>query len=106
DADRERAKRRLENEGGDDSPTGPKMITNIPPIGAAAAGGASMGGAAVVCDAGVSAQILAAQDKVAKLDGSKKAKFEELIGKLKSAHVRGDRAETARIDQELTNFLF
>jgi molecular chaperone DnaK len=102
DADREKAKKRLESEWGDEPPTGPKVIPNIPVAGGAAAAG----GAAVVRDSGVSALIMAALEKAAKLDGPKKLKVEELITKLKSAHVRGDRSETARIDQELTNLLF
>jgi len=50
--------------------------------------------------------LAAAMAKMAAVDGTQRAKLEELVGKLQSAMARGDAGETARVDGELTNFLF
>jgi hypothetical protein len=48
----------------------------------------------------------AAQARLANVDGEKKAKLETMIAALKSAVVKNDQKEVARLDNELTNFLF
>ena len=106
DKDRATAKNRLDKEWGDDAP----------PAGAGMGGGmgaapatAAAGGATSATnggDPGVQALVAAALEKLVGLDAQKKARLEALIGKIRAASARGDRAETSKLDQELTNYLF
>jgi hypothetical protein len=50
--------------------------------------------------------VQAALAKLGSVEGTQRAKLEELVGKLKSAVARGDAGESARLDGELTNYLF
>ena len=55
---------------------------------------------------GTGALVAAAEAKLAQVDGSNRAKLEELVARLKAAAARSDAVETARLDSELTNLLF
>ncbi|MDB4970977.1 MAG: dnaK10 [Myxococcales bacterium] len=50
--------------------------------------------------------VAAAMAKLPSVNGTNKARLEELVGRLKSASARGDASESARLDGELTNLLF
>jgi hypothetical protein len=50
--------------------------------------------------------LVAAQEKLAALDAGNRQKLESLMGRLRAASSAGDPKEVARLDQELTNFLF
>jgi len=116
DTDREKARARLEKEWDDEAPAKPASGSGgmgVPSQGArpAAAAAAPAGGAASApVDASVGALIAAAQQKIAALSGAHdttvKAKLEELLGRIRAASARGDRAETQKLDGELTNLLF
>jgi molecular chaperone DnaK len=103
DKDREAAKKRLDKEWGDDEAAPARSSGGMGVGGATAAAG---GAASAAGDSGVQALVAAAQQKLAGLDASKKARLEDLIGKIRAAAARGDRAETSKLDQELTNYLF
>jgi molecular chaperone DnaK len=115
DAEKEKAKARLEREwdgpppkdGGAGGPVSvaPPAGMGVPPVRPAAAAAAPAGGAASV-DANVGALLSAAEAKLASVDAGKKAKLQDLIGRMRAASARGDRAETQKLDGELTNFLF
>jgi molecular chaperone DnaK len=99
DKDRQAAKDRLEKEWDGADPAKP----------AAGGGGGGMGAAppvAAASDSGVKALVAAATARLQNVEGAKKAKLEEMIGQLKNAVARNDRAEMSRLDNELTNFLF
>ncbi|MFI5289498.1 MAG: Hsp70 family protein [Polyangia bacterium] len=98
--ERSAARERLEREWGEEP--APK---------AAAMGGMASGGAQPEAVNG-SAQVpnnpllAAAQEKLGTLDASNRQKLEALMGRLRVASSAGDPKEAARLDQELTNFLF
>jgi molecular chaperone DnaK len=98
--ERSAARERLEREWGEEP--APK---------AAAMGGMASGGAQPEAVNG-SAQVpnnpllAAAQEKLGALDASNRQKLEALMGRLRAASSAGDPKEAARLDQELTNFLF
>jgi molecular chaperone DnaK len=102
--DRDKAKDRLDKEWGEDAPPSGGGMGAAPAT--AAAGGAASASASASSDSGVKALVAAALEKMSAVDGAKKAKLEDLVGKLKAASARGDRGETSKLDQELTNFLF
>ena len=54
----------------------------------------------------MSALVQAAEAKLNAVNANQKAKLQDLIIKVRAASARGDRAETAKLDGELTNFLF
>jgi molecular chaperone DnaK len=96
DKEREAAKDRLDREWSSEEKTDkgsppPSMLPVSP-----ATGG----------ETGVKALLSAAQARLANVDGEKKAKLETMIAALKSAVVKNDQKEVARLDNELTNFLF
>jgi molecular chaperone DnaK len=96
DADRDKAKARLEREW-DREPSAPS-----PAVAAAPAGGA----ASAPVDAGVSALVSAAEARLASVDAGQRARLQDLIGQLRAASARGDRAETQKLDRALTDYLF
>ncbi len=99
DKDRQAAKDRLEKEWDGD---GAAPAASGGGMGAAASGPPPM----AASDSGVKALVAAATARLQNVDGVKKAKLEEMIGQLKSAVARNDRAEMSRLDNDLTNFLF
>ncbi|HZS38030.1 MAG TPA: Hsp70 family protein [Polyangia bacterium] len=100
--DRQVAKDRLEKEWGDEKPAGGMGAAPVAAAAAAAGGAASAAGG----DTSVKALVAAATLKLGSVDAGKRAKLEELVGKLKSAAARGDGPAIARADEELTNYLF
>ena len=103
DKDRQAARARLDKEWDDEAP---KPSSGMGAAASASATAPAGGAASASGDANVTALLSAAQAKLTGLDAGKRARLEDLMGKLRSASARGDRGETSRLDQELTNFLF
>jgi molecular chaperone DnaK len=110
--DREAAKERIEREW-----EAPAAKPEMPAATAAAVAGTSApaapasaatesAAAPLASEGGAKALVAAATARLPSLPVADRAKLEDLIGRLKAAVARGDRAESARLDGELTNFLF
>jgi molecular chaperone DnaK len=104
EAERAAARQRLEREWDKDKEQ-PAAAMGGAAEPAPAASGASPASPAFG-DASVKALVAAAQQKLAALDGARRQKLDDLVGRLKAAAARGDAAQVKQLDEELTNFLF